>query len=74
MTVKSISTSKNITIKTGDSTVYLVEIRTFLGTTVFKDVIKPINKTIKIKGLNIGKYTIQISNNKKLTNQQIHIE
>lgn len=74
MTIKSISTSKNIIIRTENDTVYLVEIRTFLGTTVFKDFIKPTNKTIKIKGLNIGKYTIQISNDKKLTNQQIHIE
>jgi len=74
MTIKSISTSKNITIKTENNTVYLVEIRTFLGTTVFKDFIKPISKTIKIKGLNAGKYIIQISNDKKLTNQQIHIE
>ncbi len=74
MTVKSISTSKNITIKTDDNTVYLVEIRTFLGTTVFKDFINPVDKTIKIKGLNIGKYIIQISNDKKLTNQQIHLK
>lgn len=74
MTIKNISKSKNITIKTENNTVYLVEIRTFLGTTVFKDYINPINKIIKIKGLNPGKYTIQISNDKKLTNQQIHIE
>ncbi|HIP36387.1 MAG TPA: T9SS type A sorting domain-containing protein [Crocinitomix sp.] len=73
MTVKSISTSKNITIKTENNSVYNIEICTYLGTTVFKDTILPKNKIITIKGLNSGKYIINISNELKLTKQQIEI-
>ena len=73
MTVKSISTSKDIIINTENNTVYKIEICTFLGSTVFKDFIKPINKNIKIKGLNPGKYIIYISDENKLVKQQIKL-
>ena len=74
MSVKSISTSNNLTITTKNNKSYLIEIRTFLGTTVFKDSIKPENNTIKIKGLNAGKYIIHISNDATSIKQQIQIK
>ena len=73
MTVKSISTSKDIIIKTEHDTIYTVEISTYLGTIVFMDTITPVDKTIKIKGLSKGKYIIQISNNSSFTKEQISI-
>jgi len=73
MTVKSISTSKNISIKTECDTAYTVEIRTYLGTVVFKDIITPFNKTITIKGLSKGKYIIQVSNNTTFLKKQISL-
>jgi len=73
MTVKSISASKTLMITTFNNTVHLIEISTFLGTTIFKDHIKPINNIIKIKGLNTGKYIIHISNQSKSSKQQINI-
>jgi len=73
MTIKSISTSKNLTVTTLNNTVHLIDISTFLGTMVFKDNIKPKNNIIKIKGLNTGKYIIHISNNYRSTKQQINI-
>ncbi len=74
MSIKSISTSNNLIITTLNNTNYLIEIRTFLGTTVFKDSIKPANNTILIKGLNPGKYIIHISNDTKLIKRQIAIK
>jgi hypothetical protein len=71
--VKSISTTDNLIIKTKNNTNYLIEIRTYLGTTVFKDNISPKNNTIKITGLNPGKYIIHISNKYKSTKKQINI-
>ncbi len=71
MTVKSISTSKNISIETENNSAYQIEICTFLGTTIFKDKILPKNKIINIKGLNAGKYIIHISNELKLIKKQI---
>jgi len=73
MTIKSISTSNNLTITTLSNTYYLIEICTYLGTIVFKDDIKPKDNKIIIKGLNPGKYVIQISNNSKLIKKQINI-
>ncbi|HHC78980.1 MAG TPA: T9SS type A sorting domain-containing protein [Flavobacteriia bacterium] len=74
MSIKSISTSNNLTITTVNNKNYLIEIRTFLGTTVFKDTVKPNNNTIQIKGLNPGKYIIHISNDANAIKQQIHIK
>jgi hypothetical protein len=65
MTDKSISTSNNITLSALSDSRYLIEICTYLGTTVFKDFIKPKDRLIKIKGLNLGKYIIHISNETK---------
>ncbi|MEE9349040.1 MAG: T9SS type A sorting domain-containing protein [Flavobacteriaceae bacterium] len=73
MTVKSISTLKNIRIETENDSNYTIEIRTYLGTTIFKDTILPKNKIISIKGLNPGKYIIHISNELKLIKRQINI-
>ncbi len=73
MTLKSISTSKDITIETDNNTLCTIEIYTYLGTIVYKDAILPKNKMINIKGLNPGKYIIHISNEFKLTKQQIQI-
>ncbi len=73
MSIKIISTSNNLTITTLNNTVCLIEICTYLGTTVFKDKITPINNVIKIKGLNPGKYIIHISNKEKSIKQQINI-
>jgi hypothetical protein len=73
MTVKSISTSKNILIKTENNAVYQIKISSILGTTIFKDTILPKNNTIEIKGLNPGKYIIQVSNDLIFTRRQINI-
>ncbi len=73
MIIKSMSTSKNISIKTERDTLCLVEICTFLGTTVFRDYIKPKDNKIKIKGLNTGKYIIHVSNDSKQISKQIKI-
>ena len=74
MVVKNISTSENFIIHTENNSVCTIEITTYLGTTVFKDTITPINKTIKIKGLNPGKYIVNISNNSKLLNNFLNIK
>lgn len=73
MTIKRIANSKSITIPTENNHIHTIEICTFLGTTVFKDSIQPINNTIKINGLNPGKYTINITSDFKLTKRQINI-
>jgi len=73
MTVKNVKTTKDIIIKTDDDSTYEIEICTFLGTTIFRDSIRPLKKHIKIKGLNCGKYIIYIANNTNLFKQQIVI-
>jgi len=73
MTLKCIITYNDLTIKTENNAEYVIEIRTYLGTTVFKDTIIPINKTITVKGLNAGKYIIHISNDNKIIEQQIKV-
>ena len=73
MTIKSIVNSKSITISTENNQMHTVEISTFLGTTVFKDSIQPVNNTIKINGLNPGKYTIHITTDSKLIKKQVNL-
>ncbi|WP_456376058.1 hypothetical protein [Lutibacter sp.] len=74
MSIKIISTSNNLIISTVNNALYLVEISTYLGAIVYKDHIKPKNNKITIKGLDAGKYSIQISNNTKLIKQQVNIK
>ncbi len=71
--MKSISTVSNLIIATEKNTNYLIEIRTYLGTTVFKDIIEPKKNRIEIKGLDPGKYIVHISNKTKSVQQQINI-
>lgn len=73
MTIKSLANSKSVTIATENNDKHIIEICTFLGTTVFKDTIQPVNNTIKINGLNPGKYIIHITNDLKLIKKQINI-
>ncbi len=73
MTTIRISTSKNIVINTENNRPHRVEISTYLGTLVFKKMISPNDKTIIIKGLNQGKYIIQVFDASKLEKKTIEL-